>query len=116
MSKSRRLIPLLATVSLAMAAPCIADSMRCGNRLIVDGDTAGKLRSRCGEPATISRSTMLRAPVAWFNGRLVRVGHGAIEVPVETWEYNFGPTRLLQRVRIEDGLVTAIDTLGYGYP
>jgi hypothetical protein len=116
MSKLRRFGPLLATISLAVAAPCVADSMRCGNRLIVDGDTAGKLRSRCGEPVAISRSTVLRAPLAWFNGRPVRVGHGFIEVPVETWEYNFGPNRLLMRVRIEDGLVTAIDTLGYGYP
>jgi hypothetical protein len=116
MSKSRYLGPLLAAASLALAAPGIADTMRCGNRLVVDGDTAGKLRSLCGAPAAITRSTVLRVPLLWLNGRAVRVGYGAVEVPVETWEFNFGPNRLIQRVRIVDGLVTDIDTLGYGYP
>jgi hypothetical protein len=116
MSRSRFFGPLLATVALATAAPCLADSMRCGNHLVLDGDTAGKLRSRCGEPASISRSSILRSPLVWINGRAVRVGYGAIEVPVETWEYNFGPRRFMLRVRIEDGLVVRIDTLGYGYP
>lgn len=111
-----RLLYLLPALALAMASPGMADSMRCGTRLIVDGDTAGKLRSRCGEPTAVSRTAMLRAPVAWVNGRPVRVGYGVVEVPVETWEYNFGPNRLILRVRIEDGLVVAIDTLGYGYP
>ena len=101
---------------LAVAAPGMADSMRCGNHLVVDGDSAGKLRSRCGEPASISRSTILRSPMVWLHGRSVHVGYGPVEVPVETWEYNFGRNRLILRVRIEDGLVARIDTLGYGYP
>jgi hypothetical protein len=108
--------PLLAAALLALAAPCMADSMRCGNHLVVDGDTAGKLRSRCGEPASISHSTVLRAPLLWIHGRAVQVGYSALEVPVETWDYNFGPRRFMLRVRIEDGLVVSIDTLGYGYP
>jgi Protein of unknown function (DUF2845) len=107
---------VLATIVLAASAPTKADSMRCGNHLVVDGDPAGKLRSRCGEPASISRRTVLRPPIVWVNGRSYHVGYGAVEVPVETWEYNFGPRRLMLRVRIEDGLVVAIDTLGYGYP
>jgi hypothetical protein len=115
MSRLRRLL-LLLTLPLAMASPCLADSMRCGNLLVTDGDSAGKLRSRCGQPASISRTSVLRPPIVWINGRALRTGYGAVEVPVETWEYNFGPRRLIQRVRIEDGLVVAIDTLGYGYP
>jgi hypothetical protein len=116
MSKSPYFGSLLAMVALATAAPCMADSMRCGNHLVVDGDTAGKLRSRCGEPASITRTRMLRSLPVWLNGRAVQLGYGAIEVQVETWEYNFGPRRFMLRVRIEDGLVVGIDTLGYGYP
>jgi hypothetical protein len=116
MSKPRHLFLTLATLSLAMAAPCLAGSMRCGNYLVVDGDTAGKLRSRCGTPTEISRSVAWRTPAVWVGGRLIRTGYDAVQVPVETWEYNFGPRRLIMRVRIEDGLVVNIDTLGYGYP
>jgi hypothetical protein len=107
---------LAMAATLGMAMPVTADSMRCGTRLITDGDTAGKLRSLCGEPASISRTTLLRAPVLWRHGRPLRPGFGPVEVPVETWEYNFGPNRLILRVRIEDGRVVDIDTLGYGYP
>jgi hypothetical protein len=116
MSKTRFLSPMVAVALLAAAPLCMADSMRCGSKLIVEGDTAGMLRNRCGEPVAISRRALLRPAVVWINGRRVHVGHGAVEVPVETWEYNFGPRRLMQRVRLEDGLVVAIDTLGYGYP
>lgn len=34
---------------------------------------------------------------------------------VEIWTYNFGPNQLMERVRIENGLVVQIDSLGYGY-
>ena len=38
-----------------------------------------------------------------------------VEVPVEVWTYNFGPYKLMRRVRFVDGLVEEIETLGYGY-
>jgi hypothetical protein len=117
MSKSLHPVVKLAAVGLAfLAAPCLASSVRCSSYLVIEGDTAGKLRSRCGEPTEVSRSTKLTSPVVWFNGRPMRVGYEAVVVPVETWTYNFGPNRLIHRVRIEDGVVVAIDTLGYGYP
>lgn len=94
MTPAPRLVPLLAAALLAgLSAPAMADSMRCGSHLVVEGDTTGKLRSRCGEPAQITRTTLQRAPLVWFNGRAVYATYGAIEVPVEIWEYNFGPTR-----------------------
>jgi hypothetical protein len=107
---------LIAVAALGIAAPAIADSMRCGTRLVTDGDSAGKLRSLCGEPASVSRTSILRPPLVWLHGRPLRTGYGHVEVPVETWEYNFGPSRLIVRVRLEDGRVVDIDTLGYGYP
>jgi hypothetical protein len=116
MKTSRLPACLIAVAALGTAAPAMADSMRCGSRLITDGDSAGKLRSLCGEPASVSRTSILRPPLIWLNGRPLRVGYGHVEVPVETWEYNFGPSRLILRVRIEDGRVVDIDTLGYGYP
>ena len=42
-------------------------------------------------------------------------GDGYVEVPVEIWTYNFGPYKLLRRVRFVDGKVDEIETLGYGY-
>jgi uncharacterized protein YvpB len=37
------------------------------------------------------------------------------EIPVEVWTYNFGPHRLMQRVRFENDVVVRIESLGYGF-
>jgi len=37
------------------------------------------------------------------------------EIPVEMWTYNFGPDRLMQRIRFENGVVVRIESLGYGF-
>ena len=34
---------------------------------------------------------------------------------METWTYNFGPNKLMRRVRFVDGIVEEVETLGYGY-
>ena len=105
---------IIAIVALAAAAPALA-AMRCGNHLITEGDTAGLLTARCGPPAEVSQQTILRPPVFWRHGRPYQVPGGEIEVRVEIWTYNFGPNQLMRRVRLEDGIVKSIETLGHGY-
>ncbi len=107
-----RAAPLLA-LALLWAMP--AHAFRCGNHLIVEGDSRDKVIARCGAPSDIERSAVLRRPVIWHYGRPYHVGSDAMEVPVEVWTYNLGPNKLMRRVKFEGGLVTAIDTLGYGY-
>ena len=34
---------------------------------------------------------------------------------IETWTYDFGPNQLMERIRIENGIVVQIDSLGYGH-
>ncbi len=107
---------LCCTILLA-STPSIAsaDSMRCGGKLVREEDTASEVRAKCGEPTDVQRRTILRRPYYDFHGRIVYYGDGLVEVPVEVWTYNFGPYKLMRRVRIVDGLVDEIETLGYGY-
>jgi hypothetical protein len=112
--------PRLATATLllvaaAATAPASADALRCGTRLVSEGDTRVQVEARCGVPADIIRRTRFAAPVIWRHGRPYRVGYGEIEIVVEEWTYNLGPHRFMRRVRFEDGVVVAVDTLGYGY-
>jgi hypothetical protein len=53
--------------------------------------------------------------VAWVNGVPVLAGTALVEVPVELWLYNFGPSQLMRRVRFESGRVVMVEVLGYGY-
>lgn len=107
----------LATLLAAalLARPAAADSFRCGNRLITDGDNADKVITLCGPPTEVSRSEILRRPVIWRFGRPYYLSDEPEPVGVEFWTYNLGPNKLMRRIRLEDGLVVEITTLGHGY-
>jgi hypothetical protein len=106
---------LIVGAALLGAAFPAAAAMRCGTHLISEGDTAGKLRRHCGEPADVDRRTAFRAPIIWRFGRPYQVPGGEIEVQIEFWTFNFGPNQLMRRVKLEDGRVTQIETLSHGY-
>ena len=114
----RRLGPILAVAAFgAMLARTAAadDAMRCGNYLVQTGDPSVKVRALCGEPIDRQTQSILRHPSYDFGGRPVYFDRGFVTVPVEIWTYNFGPHRLMRRVRFVDAVVVEIETLGYGY-
>ena len=101
---------IAALLLLAAAAP--AHAFRCGTRIITRGDHAEKMLRFCGEPASVQTRVQTRAYVADFG----RVLPGIVEeVVVEEWTYNLGPHQLIKVVRVENGFVTEIKQLGYGY-
>lgn len=106
---------LLALTAAASTSPALADAMRCGSRLVSAGETRDAVVSKCGEPADVQTRTILRRPYYDFHGRIVYYGDGLVEVPVEIWTYNFGPYKLMRRIRFVDGIVDEIETLGHGY-
>lgn len=96
---------------LAAALPAAADSMRCGSKLMTDGDPAAKVEAYCGPPVGIERREIVRS-YSYHRGLPVR---GSFEVSVELWTYNFGPYKLMYRLRFEDGLLVDVETLGHGF-
>lgn len=100
---------------LAFSQPAHADVMRCAGKLVREGDSSVQLRNYCGDPLDIQYRSILRRPTYQVRGRIVSFGDELVEVPVETWTYNFGPNKLMRRVRLIDGLVSEIETLGYGF-
>jgi Protein of unknown function (DUF2845) len=99
----------------ALLVPEEAWAFRCGNRLVHEGDGMGSVIAKCGEPTEVSRQVIVRPQVFWRHGRPYPFLGGDLQVPVEIWTYNLGPNKLMRRLRIEDGLVIQITTLGYGY-
>jgi hypothetical protein len=102
---------MLLLAAFAVAGPAAADSMRCGTKLLTDGDPFDKVEALCGSPTSIERREILR-PYGYHRGVTV---HSSYEVSVEIWTYNFGPHKLMYRLRFEDGLIVDIDTLSHGY-
>ena len=113
-------IPQLAAASLLLLAlfaigPARADGFRCGTKLVVEGSTRGEVLARCGEPTDVEHRAILRRPTFWRHGRPHYLSDTLVEVPLELWTYNLGPNKLMRRLRLEDGVVVEIETLGYGY-
>jgi hypothetical protein len=102
-------------LGLLAATPSFA-TMRCGSKIVTEGNTRSEVAAKCGEPdEVVTQRSVFRRPVIWTNGRPYFVGEDYIEVPVESWVYNLGPNKLMRRIRFEGGIVTEIETLGYGY-
>lgn len=106
-------LPWLALLLLPAAAQ--ADAMRCGSRLIAEGDSLEKVLELCGEPAARQRTWIVRQPRFEYGGREVPF-QGSEDVPVDLWTYDFGPNRLVRRVRFVAGKVESIETLEHGSP
>lgn len=96
---------------LLLAAVSPAHAFRCGSRIITTGDHADEILRYCGEPASV-QVRVLHLPYV----RDWRPYPGIIdEVVVEEWVFNRGPHQLMRSVRLENGFVAEIKSLGYGY-
>lgn len=105
-----------AVLILGLLACSPAFAFRCGNKIVVKGDSRSSVAAKCGEPTdVVTMRSVFRRPVIWTHGRPYFIGQDYIEVPVESWLYNLGPNKLMRKVIFEDGFVAEIETLGYGY-
>jgi hypothetical protein len=120
--------PLLAAaLSLLLLAAGPALAFRCGNKVVSEGDHYSKILGICGEPVGVQQRVIYRSgrtqPQLIYEGpgglrverEVLQYDRSYVEVQVEEWTYNFGPRRLMQLVRFENGFVTDIEQLGYGY-
>lgn len=106
-----------------------ASALRCGHKLIGDGAPQGKVLKFCGEPESVQVRSIYRAGLprhrirhrtdrfrsAAADRELLYADRAYVEVRVEEWTYNFGPRRLMRVIRFENGVVTEIRQIGYGY-
>ena len=100
---------------VAVTSPSLswADGVRCGSRIFTVGDSSAEMGEACGQPAQISRFTVDGVTGSVRAG--VRPQDTSGQTQVEIWTFNFGPNQLMQRVRVENGVVVKIESLGYGY-
>lgn len=97
----------------ALLASAEAGALRCDHKLITEGDRGVEVKRYCGEPIAVKKRRAART-VYSHRGRILERGFRT-EVLVERWTYNFGPNRLMRVITLEDGVVTDIEVLGYGF-
>ena len=100
-----------------------ADGMRCGTKLVSDGDSTFEVRSTCGDPHAVDRRTEYRTvrdwiatPCAQVNGRMHCgfVMERTVEVTLDQWTYDFGPHQFVRYLVFEQGRLLRVETGGYG--
>ena len=95
------------------------ESMRCGSKLVSEGDGKDKVRTLCGEPSSVDFQGVIRRAARYEYGygysRYQYYGPGVVEMPVEVWTYNFGTSKLLRKLRFVGDELEEIRTDGYGY-
>jgi hypothetical protein len=121
-------IPLLMVAVLVGTAAQASESMRCGSRLVSDGDPKAKVADVCGQPTHTERRTVLRSGIARQNlddnnartrtiteSELLIHNRSLVEVEVEVWLYNRGRSSLLRELVFHDNRLIAVNILGRGY-
>ena len=105
---------LTAGSALLLLLPLPAHALRCGQKLIAEGDHVSRVLRFCGEPLSIESRFVQQLYVGD-----VTTAHALpallTDVRIEEWTYNFGPNRLMRIVTIENGRVIDIRTSGYGF-
>ena len=118
-------------ISMLTVSDVRSESLRCGVRLITEGDFKARVLAECGEPDHVE---------VWEEERVYGFRHhpgyyGIYEdyeyrhpdngygtpyrikklVIIEEWTYNHGPGRFINHLRLENGIVRKITSGDYGY-
>jgi hypothetical protein len=111
-----------------MAFPAFGSALRCGARLITEGDTKSKVLAVCGEPQYIDfwEEERIYRYYPWakynfnqynqhYDDKFLKPHFIKELILVEEWTYNHGPHRFMDHVRLEKGRVKKIVSGEYGY-
>jgi hypothetical protein len=113
MATAIRLLAAIIAAFLLAPSTASADSMRCGSKVVSEGDSIDEVLAYCGEPVERHRTWIQRQPRFEYGGREIPFP-GQEDVPVDVWTFDFGASKLMRRVRFVDGKVDRIDTLEHG--
>lgn len=98
-------------------------AFRCGNRLIQEGMSETRVVSLCGEPYSnqqlgyVLRPYIIKRRAGNLGSHSTRRVYGGYhqELAVTEMVFNFGPRKLMRRLRFEGGRLTSVETAGYGH-
>lgn len=114
-SKMRGLLFIASAFFGVFASISGAEALDCNRRLILVGDPMTRVRTLCGEPASIT--TRIESRTVF--GTVGRAGGAfgeahTVTIQVEVWVYDFGPRRFMEELTFADGTLRGTRALGYG--
>jgi hypothetical protein len=112
------LLFLFASVSLA--------DLRCGTKLVHEGDTKAEVIHKCRKPNFVEAWEEEHIQRHYYHVPTFSTRRGEYSwyrepflvkelIRIEEWTYNFGSTRFIRFLRFENGLLTDVSRGRYGY-
>lgn len=123
MLSSARTISRCTAIAIVLLISTNAWALRCGNRLIKDEMPEAEVVQLCGAPVSskylgyVLRPYILKRPAGLSSLSGTRHVYSGFheELLVKELLFNFGPRKLMRRIRFEGGYLVSIETAGYGY-
>lgn len=103
----------LSVLLLGLVISNAAFALRCGHSVIDLGNRKNEVYDKCGEPASIETRKKLVGRTIQNSNRTLGLQEYE-EIEIEEWIYDFGPRRLKQYLRFENGRLREIKNLGRG--
>lgn len=93
-----------------------AHAFWCGTSLVLAGDSIVRIRDICGEPASSITTTETRTSYLGGATRYGGFAGSAVTrtVQIDILVYDFGPTRFMEELRFENGVLVSERALGRG--
>ncbi|WP_224981856.1 DUF2845 domain-containing protein [Geomonas agri] len=111
MKKAVNLIVAVSAVVM-LSAPAYADeTVRCKGGIVSVGDSAGEVLAKCGQPATTTQSSKKVVQ----KDQQSSPTRSITNIIVDNWIFNFGPNEFQYQLELQDGRVSRIQSLDYGY-
>ena len=111
----------LALITLLTLTVLPAQAMRCGTRLVQEGDTKLEVLNKCGEPTFSEGSGLIEredeiASTARLNRKLLLIGRhqSSFSQTVETWHYNCGSQHFARVLTFIGPYLERIETVDRG--
>lgn len=116
-------VGVLLLLTMILASP--AHAFRCGNKIVIENMHEQQVLKACGKPTTVRHLGYTVRGISLHDRRNLSDGFSAVrfpglgyytqEVVVTEYIYNFGPRKFMRRLVFEGGVLTSIETIGYGY-
>lgn len=114
---------LACALGLFVSSTALADGMRCGDDLVLEGDSTQQVRSTCGEPDAERQRVEYRTVRTHVPGPCVEqqgqrvCGHmqeHTITIVIDEWTYDTGPDNLVRFAIFEQGRLRDVELGRHG--
>lgn len=89
-----------------------AFALRCGSKLVNEGDRKAEVLTKCGEPALVER---WEEEIVIYGDDVGKHVKKVVSLHIEEWTYNFGSNKFLYFLEFRDGKLFQIEAGSRGY-